>query len=50
MDLPIIAQVLEASPEFPNLSCKIEFTHSGIVELLSGDELKACPGCGFVLP
>lgn len=41
MDLPIIAEVLEASAEVPNLSCRIEFTHSQILELLSDDELKA---------
>ncbi len=40
MDLPIIAEVLEASTEVPNLSCRIEFTHSQILELLSDDELK----------
>ncbi len=40
MDLPIIAEVFEASSEVPNLSCKIEFTHSHILELLSDDELK----------
>ncbi|NQX47904.1 AraC family transcriptional regulator [Paenibacillus tritici] len=39
MDLPIIAEVLEASAEFPNLSCKIEFTRSNILELLSHDAL-----------
>ena len=40
MDLPIIAEVLEASTEAPNLSCRIEFTHSHILELLSDDDLK----------
>lgn len=40
MDLPIIAEVLEASAEVPNLSCRIEFTHSQILELLSDDEIK----------
>lgn len=40
MDLPIIAEVVEASPEAPNLSCRIEFTHSQILELLSDDEIK----------
>ncbi len=40
MDLPIIAEVLEASTEVPNLSCRIEFTHSQILELLSDDEIK----------
>jgi hypothetical protein len=40
MELPIIAEVLEASTEVPNLSCRIEFTHSQILELLSDDELK----------
>lgn len=40
MDLPIIAEVLEASAEVPNLTCRIEFTHSQILELLSDDELK----------
>ncbi len=40
MDLPIIAEVLEASPETPNLSCRIEFTYSQIMELLSDDEIK----------
>lgn len=39
MDLPIIAEVLEASTLKPNLSIKIEFSHSSILELLSGDEL-----------
>jgi AraC-like DNA-binding protein len=40
MDLPVIAEVLEASTEVPNLSCRVEFTHSQILELLSDDELK----------
>ena len=40
MDLPIIAEVLEASEEVPNLSCRIEFTHTQILELLSDTELK----------
>ncbi|WMJ86845.1 AraC family transcriptional regulator [Anaerocolumna sp. MB42-C2] len=40
MDLPIIAEVLEASAEVPNLTCRIEFTHSQILELLSDEELK----------
>lgn len=40
MDLPIIAEVLEASTGVPNLSCRIEFTHSQILELLSDDEIK----------
>ncbi|WP_185259902.1 AraC family transcriptional regulator N-terminal domain-containing protein [Anaerocolumna chitinilytica] len=39
MDLPIIAEVLEESTLKPNLSIKIEFSHSSILELLSGDEL-----------
>ncbi|WP_413240544.1 aldo/keto reductase [Paenibacillus sp. 1P07SE] len=37
MDLPITAEVLEASAEVPNLSCKIEFTRSDILALLSDD-------------
>lgn len=37
MDLPIFAEVLEASAEVPHLSCKIEFTRSDILELVSGD-------------
>lgn len=40
MDLPIIAEVLEASSDVPNLICKIEFTHGHILELLSDDELR----------
>lgn len=40
MDLPIIAEVLEASTEVPNLTSRIEFTHSQILELLSDDEIK----------
>ena len=40
MDLPIVAEVLEASPEVPNLSCRIEFSKNQILELLSSDELK----------
>lgn len=43
MDLPITAEVLEASAEVPNLSCKIEFTRSDILELLSDDELTVNP-------
>lgn len=39
MELPIIAEVLEASVEVPNLSCKIEFTRSDILELLSDDAI-----------
>lgn len=39
MDLPIIAEILEASAEVPNLSCKIEFTRGDILELLSDDAL-----------
>ncbi|GBF74419.1 AraC family transcriptional regulator [Paenibacillus sp. 598K] len=37
MDLPIVAEVLEASAAVPNLSCKIEFSRSDILELLSDD-------------
>ncbi len=40
MDLPIIAEVLEASADSPNLTCKIEFTPGLILELLTDDELK----------
>jgi AraC-like DNA-binding protein len=40
MDLPIIAEVLEASAEVPNLTCQVEFTHSQILELISENELK----------
>ncbi len=40
MDLPIIAEVHEASVLKPNLSLKIEFAHSSILELLSADELQ----------
>jgi AraC-like DNA-binding protein len=40
MDLPIIFEALEASPEEPILSCKIEFTPSLILELLSADQVK----------
>lgn len=44
MDLPIIIEALDASPEVPNLSCKIEFTPGLILELLNADELKANSG------
>ena len=44
MDLPIIAEVHEASAEVPNLTCRIEFTHSQILELLSYDERKVNVG------
>lgn len=40
MNLPIIAEVLEASQEIPNLSLKIGFTNHQILELLNDDELK----------
>lgn len=40
MDLPIIAEVLEATPEVPNLTCKIEFTPGHILELVGDDLLK----------
>jgi AraC-like DNA-binding protein len=43
IDLPIIIEALEASPDAPNLSCKIEFTPSMILELISVEELKAVP-------
>ncbi|MBE5988040.1 MAG: AraC family transcriptional regulator [Paenibacillaceae bacterium] len=39
MNLPIIAEVHEASNLEPNLSIKLEFAHSNILELLSSDEL-----------
>ncbi|QOX62756.1 AraC family transcriptional regulator [Anoxybacterium hadale] len=40
MNLPIIAEVLEASNENPNLSLKIGFTNHQILELLNDDEIK----------
>lgn len=40
IDLPIIFESMESSPEVPNLYCKIEFTPSLILELLSAEEFK----------
>lgn len=40
MNLPVIAEVPEASVEVPSLSLKIEFTHSQILELLIEEELE----------
>jgi AraC-like DNA-binding protein len=40
IDLPIIFEAVEASPEIPNLYCKIEFSPSLILELLSNTEIK----------
>lgn len=40
IDLPIIFEASEASPEVPNLYCKIEFTPNLILELLSNDKVK----------
>jgi AraC-like DNA-binding protein len=39
MDLPVILETVDASPEVPNLSCKIEFTPGLILELLGSDGL-----------
>jgi AraC-type DNA-binding domain-containing proteins len=39
MNLPIIAEVVDASKDIPNLSLKIEFTNDQILELLN-DEFK----------
>ena len=35
VDLPVTAQVIEASPDVPYLSLKVEFTSSEILEVLS---------------
>ncbi|GGE55816.1 transcriptional regulator [Pullulanibacillus camelliae] len=40
MDLPIIFEAPEASPQVPNLACKIEFTPSLILEILGTDAFK----------
>lgn len=41
VDLPIVIEALEASPNTPNLSCTIEFAPSMILELISASELKS---------
>ncbi|GLX69622.1 AraC family transcriptional regulator [Paenibacillus glycanilyticus] len=41
MDLPIIFEALDVSPESPSLSCKIEFNPGLVLELLNNDELRA---------
>jgi AraC-like DNA-binding protein len=41
VDLPVTAQVIEASPNVPYLAFKLEFTPSQILEVLGNAEIKA---------
>lgn len=41
VDLPVTAQVIEASPDVPYLAFKLEFTPSQILEILGNPEIQA---------
>lgn len=43
VDLPVIGQVLEASPDVPYLALKLEFSPNQILEILSDSEIRVGP-------
>lgn len=44
MNLPVVGQVIKASPEVPYLSFKMEFTQNQILEVLHESQLQILPG------